>query len=578
MTKKLFVLFALIVIMAMTVAGCGSSTTPAPAAEPSTAEQPVEQPTEAAAEEPAAAPEEPTAVPEEPAAAATEPKVLRLQFAEPQMEPDMAKSNTSISIAWSGLVNDYLLGYDQNNQPIMMLAETYEPNEDYSVWTVKLRDNAAFNDGTPVTTEDLAWSIKHYQENETQKAIFDLIKEVEIVDAKTAKLHLTEPHSDWLLLHPVAIYSKTCADGCDFYSADTPTSGPWHMVEYVPKSHMTLERNPNYWGLKEADPFPKIDSVDWVFQSDMTATLAAMEAGERDLGYVVPKDAERLKSNPSLYLTTVPGVDGFVGWGMNKTKAPWSDQRVRKAASMLLEPEEKTAACWDGYATNIWGGLIYQEDKGWEDLFISTYKDMTREERLAEADKLLTEAGWTDQDGDGIRESKGVEGLEDGTKFSMKVVYESNWPQAECHTLLLKDWAAEAGLDLQPESYDPGAYWTDAMAGKFDMWHVGLPGSLLPYQRAKIMYHTDGSYNKYGAWINDTELDAMIDASLAEQDPAKKRELVAALQNYLFEKQYMLVDGAQSIVYAINSAVQPFYIHYDQLNSYRSLLFSDINR
>jgi peptide/nickel transport system substrate-binding protein len=564
MKKQLYVLVALIMAASMILAACGTNPTAAPATSaPATS-----------------APAPATAAPATAAPTVAQPlKVLRYQYAEPQTAPDVAQFSTNIAIYWSGFVNDYLTGWTQDYKVINMLAEKYEPNADYSVWSIKLRDNAKFSDGTPITTDDLAWSIKHYQDNGAQKLVYNLIKSVEIVDAKNAKLHLTEPHSDWLELSSTdAILSHTCEAGCDFYSPKTPTSGPWMLKEYVAKDHMTLVKNPYYWGLQEKDAFPKIDEVDWVFQGDSTAVAAALDAGELDWGYVVPKDAGHLMANPDLHVIVQLGNNGFVGFGMDKTKPPFSDVKVRQAVGMLLEPAQKTTACWEGYALNIYGGYIYQEDTGWSDLFIDTWQKMDRPTRIAAADKLLDEAGWVLPKGQTIRVSKGVAGIPDGTKFSVQVNYEAEWQQAGCHTLLLKDWGADANLDFQPNSYDPSAYWGDVQAGKFQMWHVGLPSSLLPYARFRSLFETGGQFNKYGAWISDPDLDKLIDAANTEQDPAKRKADVKAAQDYLFQQQYLLVDGSQNAVWAYNTAVKGMYINADTMNAERALIFSDIQR
>jgi ABC-type transport system substrate-binding protein len=255
MTKKtLYVLMAVMMLTAM-VASCAPQATPTSAPPPTSAPAATQPPQATQPPAPTAVP--PTAAP----TAAPALKILRYQAPEPQMEPDMAKSNTSVSITFSGFINDYLLGYTEDNKVKLMLAEKYEPNADYTVWTIKLRDNAKFSDGTDVTTADLVWTINHYKQFDVQKSVYNLVKDVEVIDAKNAKIHLTESHSDWLYLHPTAIYSKACDAGCDFYSPKTPTSGPWMIKEYIQKDHMTLVKNPNYWGLKEADPFPKIDQV-----------------------------------------------------------------------------------------------------------------------------------------------------------------------------------------------------------------------------------------------------------------------------------------------------------------------------
>jgi ABC-type transport system substrate-binding protein len=503
----------------------------------------------------------------------THEKVLNWQAVEPTMGLDPAQAGTSASIAMIQMIHDGLIGYDADNNPLMWLAESLTPNEDATEWTLVLRPNAKFSDGSDITTADVQFSVEHYLAYDLWKAVYSYIDSMEIVDAKTMIFKLGRSIPEFLSLHPMYILSKAaCEDGCDFLEIGTPTSGAWYLEEYLPKDHATLRKNPNYW----MEGYPKFDVIDYVFQEDMTAQLAAVEAGERDYAYLTPKDAARFADNPNVKVLIQSALGQYVGYGFDKTKPPFNDERVRTAFGLILEPKQRADACWYGIAMPLYGGYVYGQDPQWfEKIGLEPWRQ-SRENRVAEAIALLAEAGWEDRDGDGWVESYGVEGLTDGTIFEVQADYEANWPQSECHTLLLQEWAAEIGMNITPNAYDPNAYWTDVVAGVQQLWHIGIGASLLPWERFRILFHSEGAYNPYCAKIADPELDVLIDAAVAEPDLDKKEPLLQAVHEYLVEKQYFVSDGSQNTASLINADLLNFYLSPENLMGYRSLIISDI--
>jgi peptide/nickel transport system substrate-binding protein len=500
-------------------------------------------------------------------------KVLNWQNVEPTMGLDPAQAGTSASITLINFIHDGLIGYDEDNNPIMWLAESFEPNADASEWTLTLRPNAKFSDGSDVTTADVEFSVNHYLEYDLMQAIYSYVDGMEIIDEKTMTFTLVRPIPEFLSLHPMFILSKTaCEAGCEFLEVGIPTSGPWYLEEYVPKSHAKLRKNPYYW----LEGYPKFDVVDYVFQEDMTAQVAAVEAGERDKAYLPPKDAARFEGNPDVNIMVLNNLGQYVGYGFDKTVPPFSDKRVRQAVGLMLEPQQRADACWFGIANPLYGGYVYGQDAQWfGDLGLEPWRK-SAEARTAEAQALLTDAGWEDLDGDGVLESHGVEGIADGTVFEVTANYESNWPQSECHTLLLQEWVARVGIDLTPNAYDPSAYWTDVVDSKMQMWHIGIGGSLFPWERLRILFHSEGAYNPYSAHVSDPDLDVLIDAMLAEPDIDKKMPLMQAVHEYIVDQQYFVSDGSQNAAVLVNSELINFYVTPEYLMHVRALITADI--
>jgi ABC-type transport system substrate-binding protein len=366
-----------------------------------------------------------------------------------------------------------------------------------------------------------------------------------------------------------SIFSKAAIDsGADWNKvAQSAYSGPYILQEYVPKSHLVMVKNPNYW----MEGYPKFDEIYWSFTEDATAGVAAVESGAADYYDPVPaKDVPRLKlmSNVAVYEADSPS---YIGFGFDRTSPFFKDNRVRRAIAMILEPDERTEVCWFGTGTSLYGGFIYD----WQTEFfdgLELYKT-PREERIAEAKALLDEAGWV-EGSDGMRESQGVEGLEDGARFEVNVPYEANWPASECHTQLLQNWGKEVGLVFNPQRYDPGNFWNDAIDGKHAMWHAGIPASIYAPDSFYQVFHTNGTWQPYWFHGSEADLDQMLDALIAEVDPAKKKELIAEINKKLAEEAYVIADGSQNTLVLTTAKLQGFFARSDDSN--RALILADI--
>lgn len=503
-------------------------------------------------------------------------KELRIGNAEPTMGLDPATAGTSTSLRTLEMIHDSLWEWDENFEPIPWMAESWDISDDYTQYTFHLRPDLKFSDGSPITAEDVKYSFERLVESELWTARLSVIESIETPDPQTVVIKLNRPTPEFMILPGVNvnyfIVSKAAGEaGADFNAPGATVSGPYVLEEWVPKSHLVLVRNPHWWGI-EAMGYPKYDKITWRFNEDSTAGVAAVESGAADLFNPFPaKDAPRMAFVPgvTLYKAT---ADTFRGFGMDKTQPPFSDKRVRQAVGLATKPADANDVCWFSTGDVLWGGYIYDWQKDW-------YSDVSpwnkpREEKLAEAGALLDEAGWRDEDGDGVREAHGVEGVEDGTPFEVSVPFEANWPQAECHTLLLRDWMRDIGIKINPDRYDPGSFWGDVIDSKFQMWHAGIGGHLWTPQMFSLVFHTDGAYNKYYMHDSDPELDAMIEELLAETDVDKMKEGVKEIETYLADQQYIISTGSQNQLHLLNSDIEGYYLNPNDSN--RALIMSDI--
>jgi peptide/nickel transport system substrate-binding protein len=520
-----------------------------------------------------------TAVPEP----VEEPRTIRVVKMEPNVGLDPGTSSTALSLSVMGLMHDVLWEYDENWDPIPWVAESWESNEDATEWTFQLRDGMAFSDGSPITSEDVAFSLEYLKERPVWSGRLAPVEAVETPDESTVVIKMSRPVPEFLQLPAdqlgLWIVSKAACSGgkCGSFTVPgTVTSGPFMLEEYVLKDHMTLVRNP-YYGI---EGLPKMDRVYFTWTGDRAAAVAAIEAGQAD--FTVPvnaPDAALLVDNPNVSFYVGPRIDQYRGWAFDGSMPPFNDKRVRQALGYAVESEEIVDTCWYGFSSPLWGGYFYEKDPWFEQLGHTPWKDKSREERLAIADELLTEAGWEDKDGDGVRESYGIEGIEDGTPFAVEAVYEKPWVQSECHALLVQEYWKDIGLDLSILGLPKTNYWPDVLAGKFQMWHIGGGSSPIPWLKFATIWHPDGSrfgqmVREYGPESEAEKLRADIDAIVAEQDIDKKTEMMIEFSDYLTDQQFFVATGSQDSLYAGNGNMEGFYGLWN--TSMRPLIWADI--
>ena len=98
--------------------------------------------------------------------------------------------------------------------------------------------------------------------------------------------------------------------------------------------------------------------------------------------------------------------------------------------------------------------------------------------------------------------------MPDGTKFSVQVPYEGNWPAAECNTLLLQSTMKQVGVDIQPQKYDPAPFWGDVSHDKFLMYHGGA-GATNADDLYLNWFRTGGALTPLATHLKDLQIDAI---------------------------------------------------------------------
>lgn len=173
-------------------------------------------------------------------------------------DPQALNNGNTTSVLYNVYSN--LVKQDDNGELVMDLAESYELLEDQVTWEFKIREDALFHDGTPVTAEDVAYSLTRVMTDESSSDYmnFSPLKEAVAVDEYTVHVVSKEPYPIMLNLLAkggAAVLPKAYIEenGEDAFLAAPIGSGPYKLTEYVKDDHVTLVPFEDYYGEKNED-------------------------------------------------------------------------------------------------------------------------------------------------------------------------------------------------------------------------------------------------------------------------------------------------------------------------------------
>jgi peptide/nickel transport system substrate-binding protein len=282
---------------------------------------------------------------------------LALSAAPVQLDPHFYNHTPSINV--DDHMFEGLTGMDANHKIVPRLADSWSMVNSLT-WEFKLHKGVKFHDGTPMTAEDVIWSLDRPATIVNSPSKFDIYTKAiilkKIIDPWTVRLTTREPYPLMLQdLASVMIVSKAATQGLaseDFASGKGMAgTGPYKFVRYVRDDHIELARNDAYWG-KTPGQWNKITLR---FIPNGSTRLAALLAGDvQGIDNVPTPDLARVRADPGLtmlsksssrliylYVDTVRPVSPFVTDkdGKPLAKNPLQDPRVRAAISMAINRE-----------------------------------------------------------------------------------------------------------------------------------------------------------------------------------------------------------------------------------------------
>jgi peptide/nickel transport system substrate-binding protein len=484
---------------------------------------------------------------------------LRLGWtADPDsLNPFIGWDSSSYEV-WS-LNYDLLVGFrasDLTNQPGIGLATDWETSADGKVWTFTIVEGATWQDGEPVTASDVAFTFNYVIDNEMGMFIDYMlfIDSVEAIDDTHVVFTCSKPKANmlglWLPILPEHIWSKIDPGKAERGFKNAPPivgSGPFQTVEFKKGEFLRMEANKNYW--KGA---PKIDEVIFQMYQNSDTMAQDLKAGGLASAWNIPSaQFDALDAEPNL--TAIAGVvAGYDELGFNcadKEVYPKStghpaltDPAFRRALNWAVDRDKLVEVGYYGFASP--GSTIVmpdfydpEADYHWEP---PAGDPNTYTFDLERARQELDAAGYTDGDGDGIREY-------DGEPIELRLAARTQSLESQNCGKFIKGWFEEIGLKIKYEVMDQDAlgdkqynYVGDEYAPDFDMFIWGWGGDIDPNFILSIMLT-----NSIEAWSDcmwsNAEYDALFEEQQSTIDVQERIAIVQQMQQIAYEESPYIV-------------------------------------
>lgn len=415
------------------------------------------------------------------------------------------------------------------------LAEEWEFSEDRLTLTVRLRSDAAWSDGEPVTSgdvrfawraqtdADVAWTFAYAKET---------IADVETVDEHTVRFRFRRASPSQLaLVAPDAVLPRHAwerrpfarwREEPDWFFEHLVTSGPFLLENRTPGRELVLGRNPNYF-----EPgLPRLERVVLRTAADGAALANQLLAGELDVvAGIGAADAQRIEGRADLHLHAYSNRQyTFVSWN---TGRPWfEDAATRRALALAIDRQAIVDTVWRGYARV--GSSPILSDLWARDPRLEPWPHDPEAARSA-----LAAAGWSDLDADGVLERGG-----EPFRFEL-ATFAGAAARWDAMQMIQADLRA-VGIDARPRRFDPNALLPRMLGNDFDAVVSGLAIDTSLDLHPTFHSESIGGGHNYAAYANP-EVDALIESFGSRLDPLAGLEDLHRLQRILHDDQPMLV-------------------------------------
>ena len=402
------------------------------------------------------------------------------------------------------------------------LAESWD-NKDNTVWTFHLRPGITWADGSAITAQDIVWSWQRLVTPATGSPYVSYPGNMHIVNAAdialgkkdpdtlgvkalndtTLEVTLSQPTSSFLamLAHPslvpldkvlVTRYGDKWVKPEHFVG-----SGAYSLSDWVVNERIVAVRNPRYWD----DKHTVINKVTYLPIRSEAADVNRYKAGEVDIVYTLPiNQFSQLKKTLGDEVDVSPQLATYY-YEFNTTRAPFNDVRVRRALNMALDKDIIADKVLGQGQRPAW--VISQPEIGGVKLNGPDYASWPRDKRIAEAKKLLAEAGFNDSH-----------------PLSFNLLYNTSESHQRIAIAAASMWKKNLGVEAKLQNQEWKTMLDTMHTGNFDVVRYAW---IADYDDASTFlntFRTGDSENT--AKYSNPDYDAALRDAAKAQDPAQR--------------------------------------------------------
>ena len=500
-----------------------------------------------APQQPAATEVQPTEKPSEPAVR----KVATLIWTQEFDTLNPLYSNMWFSAVTHQIWNCWAWDFDDQSNPRPVLVKELPSvdngglSADGKIITMKLRDDIVWSDGTPITAKDFQFT---YQMNMDPKntvattSPYDKIEKLETPDDRTVVITFKDPYAPWLgtlwhgivpehILKPIYDADGTI-DNAEWNRAPTVGCGPFVFAEWESGSFARFVPNEKYWLGR-----PKLDEIFFRFVPDDASQVAALKAGDGDLGtFFAYSDVPDLEAAGVTIIQVFSGYNE--GWyyllDPENGHPALQDVRVRQAIAMATD---RFSLAKDLLLGKTQPAISYWDNTPYIDPNLKPWPYDPEQ-----AKKLLEEAGWIDSNGDGTRDKDGVE---------LILTYGTTTREVRQSTqAVFQQQLAAVGVKVELSNYDGDIFFAGygqggpAATGQLDIFEYSTVAQF-PDPDTSDFLCSEIPTNDVPAGVNwmfmcDEELDGLFQQQATQVDFKARQETFWKISKIVFERAYFV--------------------------------------
>lgn len=412
------------------------------------------------------------------------------------------------------------------------LAESWEvPNA--RTFVFKLRDNAYFHNGDPVTATDVKYSFEAITAEDStarERVTYGIIESIDVIDDKNVRFNLKEPNVTFIN-YLANMFSHIISAKAAAIDPKNPVgAGPYRITKIDRGTSIEMEAFDKFY----KPGLPKTKKLIFYAYKDQNLRVAALEAGDVDIIEYVPWESmDAIEANPSLNLDIVDGP--FMYLLFNTERGPFTDVRLRRAVAYGVQRSDVIAAAFFNRGRPLGGMPIPKGSEHYDAELEATWKlDITR------AKALLAEAGMPNG-------------------FTATLLSTAQYGMHKNTAEIVQQNLAQIGIDVKLNMPDWGTRVSLGNQGQYDFAVMGTTGDFNdPDSLTKFLDGTQGTSYIRSLGFDDQELNDMLDAGRRELDKAKRKDIYKNIHKRALELVPIVTLNWRAQGYASQTYIEGF--------------------
>jgi peptide/nickel transport system substrate-binding protein len=456
------------------------------------------------------------------------------------LDPHTVSSYSSYQI-----LNNVLEGlttYDDNLNLQPGLAESWEQSEDGKTWTFHLRQGVLFHNGREMTADDVKWSFERLIDPDTGAGnaarVGPADTKIEVIDDYTVAITHPEPFG----IFPQSLgFDKSTGIVAKESLEDDGTisipigTGPFKITSVEGTTRLVLEKNEDYW----QEGLPYLNQIVIEPIPDDTVRETALRGGEVDwVLAIAPQNFESLQSDPNVVVDTAPQLS-YDYVGINLTREPFSDVRVRQAIALSMDRQTLCEAGYFGLCEPIQGPV------GTGSPWYFDYAPYDQD--IEKAKSLLAEAGYADG-------------------FEMELLPTTQYGETVRAAQVLQQQLAEIGIQSTINAPE-WSEWLELEGNfKYDAYICNWNGLIDADQYYYLQHRSDQVFNFTG--YSNPEFDQLVDEGRSISDFDARYKIYEQANKILVDDAPYIYMYNKLEIRAYNPKVKGFVVRSDQANNF----------